>query len=262
MRRSIPWLLCFAVSGLGAVSAAAEEWGDFTATFVLNGQAPKAPACKITQDADFCGKFGLCDESLVVNDENQGIANVVVYLYLARGEEAPPAHPDYQETAESEVVLDNDNCRFSPHVALLRSTQTLVVGNSDPIGHNCKIDTFSNAPINYTVPAKGKMEHQFPLAERLPSKVTCSIHPWMHGWVLIRDNPYMGVSDKNGKLIIKNLPVGKWILQVWHEKVGFVDTVKRNGTSEQWRRGRVEVEIVAGENDLGQIQLAPSAFVD
>ena len=66
-------------------------------------------------------------------------ANVVVYLYL-RGKTAP-VHESYSETADAKVTLDNDKCRFEPHVCLLRTSQTLVVGNKDDVGHNTKIDT-------------------------------------------------------------------------------------------------------------------------
>jgi hypothetical protein len=111
------------------------------------------------------------------------------------------------------------------------------------------------------------LEHQFnrngkPEPENLPSPVSCSIHPWMRGWLLIKDHPYMGVSDADGKVVIKNLPVGKWTFQFWHERAGNLREVKRNGESVQWTRGRLEVEIKPSLNDLGEIKLGPSLFSD
>jgi hypothetical protein len=136
------------------------------------------------------------------------------------------------------------------------------MANSDDIGHNCKIDTLVNPPINYTLPAKGKLEHRFLLAERLPVRVSCSIHPWMSAWLLIRDNPYMAVSDDNGKLVIRNLPVGTWSIQFWHEKAGYVSEVAQDGKKTEWKRGRLEIEIKPGANDLGSVTLAQTVFAE
>jgi hypothetical protein len=250
------------VAGAGVPSLPAQEWGDLAMTFVYGDGAPDAAPLEITSDREFCSKFHVVDESLTINPENQGVANVIVWLALGRGETAPDPHPSYEQTADDKVLLDNKDCRFAPHALVLRTSQTLIVGNSDAIGHNCKIDTFANPPINYTIPANGRFEHRFHLPERLPARVSCSIHPWMSAWLLIKDNPYMAVSDENGKLVIRNLPVGKWTLQVWQERAGYIDQVTIDGTATAWTRGRLEVEIQAGDNDLGEVKLAPALFAD
>src|SRR5690349_17754269 len=109
---------------LAAIAGAgfAQEWGDLEGTFVFKG-TPSTPA-KINVDKDqaFCGKHNLVDEKVVVNKENGGLANVVVYLF---DQSKPKIHPDYEKTAKAEVVVDNANCRFEPHVAGLRVGQTL-----------------------------------------------------------------------------------------------------------------------------------------
>jgi hypothetical protein len=208
------------------------------------------------------------DESLLVNPENKGVRNVVVYLYPATskrgGSEQTPlrVHDSYKESAKAEVKLDNLKCRFDPHVVLLRTSQTLLIANSDPIGHNTKIDTFRNEPINYTIASGGSLKHQFVNPERMPARVSCSIHPWMVGWVLIRDNPYMAVTDKDGKFHIKNVPVTNDGLQFmfWHEEAGYVDQVTIGGQKQKWEKGRVTIDIKPGENDLGAIKLSPKLF--
>jgi hypothetical protein len=254
----------FAILGavLLADAVCAQQWGDLSATFVYDGEIPKEAPLQITKDVEFCGKFHVIDESLSVNAENKGIPNVFAYLYLGRSDAPPKPHSSYGQTATASVNLDNNCCRFDPHVLTLRTTQTLLLTNSDDIGHNCKIDTLVNPPINYTVPAKGKLEHKFLLAERLPARVSCSIHPWMSAWLLIRDNPYMAVSDGNGKLVIKSLPVGTWTIQFWHEKAGYVSDVTQGARKTEWKRGRLEIEIKPGENDLGKVTLAETVFAE
>lgn len=256
-------VFCGFIIGMGSGSAVGQQqYGDLTATFVYGGNQFVANPLRITSDKEFCDRFEVLDETLAVNPQNQGIGNVFVWLFLGRGEQAPEPHPSYAETAEDKILLDNLECRFDPHALVLRTTQTLILGNSDAIGHNCKIDTFANPPINYTIPAGGQLEHQLKMPERLPARVSCSIHPWMSGWVLVKDNPYMAVSDADGKLEIKNLPVGTWTFQVWQERAGYVNQATIDGQPVEWARGRLEIEIKPGTNDVGTVVLAPELFAD
>jgi hypothetical protein len=260
MQKLISLLALFCIGAFVVDDLQAEQWGDVSATFVFDGTPPKPSKANITSDKPFCGKFNVLDESLLVNDENGGIANVIVFLYVGRGEEKPPVHESYQATANEEVLLDNCHCRFDPHVTLLRTTQTLVAGNSDAIGHNTNFTTFRNAAYNKLIPAGGQEKLQFPIEEPLPVKVACNIHPWMGGWLVVKDHPYMGVSDPNGKVVIKNLPIGELTFQVWHEKAGYLREVIVNGEETEWNRGRVTLEIKPGQNDLGEIKIPASMF--
>jgi hypothetical protein len=260
MHRLTPWTLIVSLVFLLPAAASAQQWGDLSGTFVFDGSAPTPTPATISKDQDFCGKFKLVDESLVVNPENNGIQNVVIYLYVKRGDKAPEAHPDYAKTAGDTVQLDNKQCRFEPHIVTLRTSQKLLVGNPDPKGHNTNIATLSNAPQNVLIPAGGELNLQFKAEERLPVRVACNIHPWMSGYLVIKETPYMAVSDKDGKFTIKNLPVGKWTFQFWQEAAGYLDEVEVDGKPTKWTRGRVEIEIKPGENDLGEIKVPPATF--
>jgi hypothetical protein len=97
----------------------------------------------------YCSKCDVANETIVVGPK-QELANVVVWLV------SKPAgiHADYRKTETAEIVVDNHKCRFVPHVCLLRTTQTLKVANSDPIGHNTKLDSLRQ-PFNDNLPAAG-----------------------------------------------------------------------------------------------------------
>ena len=41
--------------------------------------------------------------------------------------------------------------------------------------------------MNVTIPSGGSIKKSFEKEERVPVPVSCSIHPWMRGWLLIRD---------------------------------------------------------------------------
>jgi hypothetical protein len=243
-----------------AISHSSSDGCDLKGRFVYDGAPPPRKPAVITADREFCGKQNILEENLVVNPANRGLANVIVWLHLARGESLPPIHRSYAETEKAEVHLDCDGCRFQPHVCLLRTTQTLLIRNLNPIGDSAKIDTLSNPPINILVPMKGQWRQSYPNAERLPARVSCSLHPWESGWFLVNEHPYMAVSNADGNFALKALPSGKWVFQFWHEQAGYLTELKSQGKSTAWKRGRVELEIKPGENDLGDLLLAPERF--
>lgn len=237
----------------------AEEWGDLTGQFVLSGAAPKVAPLVVPPGAG-CGAVKLVDESVVIGP-NKGIKNVVVYLFLKEGEKAPAAHPDYDKTAKVEVALDNDKCRFEPRITLLRTSQTLVVGNKDAVGHNTNLACLENKPENPIIPPGASVKFSFPKSERLPTNVSCNIHPWMNAKVLIRDNPYFAVTDENGKFTIKKLPEGKFIFQFWHERIGYLSTgLIKDGKPLTVTKGRLDVVITPKGTDLGKIEVGADAF--
>lgn len=234
--------------------AAAQEWGDLDGTFLFKGTPPTPAKIRPEKDPEFCGKHELFEEALTVNKENHGIANVVVYLMDTA---KPKIHPDYEKTAKEKITIDNENCRFAPHILAVRVGQPLVIGNKDPIAHNTKGEFFKNNPFNDLIPAKGSIEKTFTAEEATPSGLSCSIHPWMNAYLLIRDNPYFAVSDKDGKIAIKNLPVGEHTFVVWSNK--FISNVTVNGKAPMpaWARGRVKMNIKPGQNSLGKVEVTP-----
>jgi len=255
-------LLLILVCGLGiqlsSGLAMGQQWGHLSARFVFDGAPPKPVPTVVNKDQAVCGKFNLVDESLVVNAKNSGIANVVVFL---RDTKKPAIHPDYEQALKEKVILNNINCRFEPRVALIRTGQAVTLGNKDSVGHNTKIDTFFNPGVNPLIPSGAQLEQKFMVEERLPARVSCSIHPWMGAWMVIRSNPYFAASDADGKIHIKNIPAGTWEFQFWQEKSGYVRTVTIGGKKTEWKRGRADLKITAGKTlDLGDVVVDKKLF--
>jgi hypothetical protein len=263
MRYWLSFVILTAILAAPCAETAQAQWGNLKGQFLYGSEGTTVPTridITPTKDEAYCGKQGLQEEQLVVNPANRGIKNVVVYLYVGRGQSAPQLHPDYAASAKDEVKLDNKGCRFEPHVALLRTSQTLLIGNSDPVGHNTQVTMLANPSINPIVPAGGELRQQFSRAERFPSPVKCSIHPWMSGYLLIQDHPFMAVSDEEGNFEIQNLPAGKWTFQVWQEKSGFLPGATVDGKKQAWRRGRMDVTITAGQTTENTFVLDPASF--
>ncbi len=103
------------------------------------------------------------------------------------------------------------------------------------------------------IPAGKSFELDLKKEQRIPIPVTCNLHPWMKGYVLARNTPYVAVSGKDGVFKIDKLPLGKLEFQVWHEKAGYV-------AIPGWKRGRFTVKIDKGVRDLGDITLPATLF--
>lgn len=226
----------------------AQQWGDLTGRFVFDGKPPAAAKLTVTKDLEVCGKMPLFDQSLVV-DENGGIANVVIYVTSKKVK----VHPDLVEAPSEPVVFDNEDCQFVPHVAIIRVGQPLTLKNSDAVAHNSNMQPLGDVGINPLIGAGKSTRYQFSRAQTRPVPVGCNVHPWMRGYILPRDNPYMAVSAADGTFKIEKLPVGKIEFHVWHERPGYVNTKK-------WKKGKFELTIKAGENKLPEVKLSENVL--
>lgn len=262
VRRSIAACgLAFALGSAWFASAQAPQqqaWGDLEGSFELVGQAPAAAPVVVGVDKAVCGALGLVDESLVVGRRN-GIANIVVMLQPAAGV-VPAIHPEVAAAVALPAVFDNAKCRFEPRIGVVTVGQALKIGNLDPVGHNVNAALFNNDPFNVLVPTNATIEKKFKVAEPGPMPVTCNIHPWMKGYLVVAETPYVAVTSERGTFEIENLPVGKWKLRVWHERAGNIDKVTIGEKQVAWTKGIVDVEIQAGKNDLGKVQIAVGEF--
>ena len=247
-------LLAIAAILAAASVSQAQDWGNLKAKFILDGKPPVPEKSKVDKDIDVCGKHKLVDETYKINAETGAIQNVFVYLTPKSGTPKPKIHPDY-EKAPAEVVLDNHNCHFEPHAITIWTTQKLVIKNSDPMSHNTKADFLENTPFNDLIPAGGSITKPVSKVESVPTLLTCSIHTWMGAKILIRDDPYAAVSNDKGELTIANLPAGKWTFTIWHEGCGYVSSGSRDGKAEKWLKGKIDVEIKKGDNNLGEFKI-------
>lgn len=237
-------------------SADAADWGTVKGRFVFDGAPPERPKLVLNKDVEFCGKHEPRTEKLVVHPDDRGIANIVIWLDTKPGEK-PAIHPSFEESASAKIKLANKGCRFDPHVCVLRTGQTLLIENADQVDHNTAAGLDRNAPFNDLTPASKSVERpRFTQTEKLPAQVQCSIHPWMTGWLVVKDHPYVAVTDEHGRFEMKNLSAGEHTFVVWHELPGFVQEVTRNGKAETWKRGKVTVRVAAGETEFGETRVS------
>ena len=242
-------------------TVAAGEWATLRGRIVYDAAPPVPKRVKVDKDVEVCGKYDLVDESLIVDPKTHGVKDVIVRLALGRGD-TTDIHESYSKDEHGKAVLNNKCCRFDPHVTVMRTTQKLVIHNLDPKGDSIRIETRKNNGINITLVSGSTHVQEFPNVERMPARVSCSIHTWELGWLVISDHPYVAVTDKDGKFEIKNVPAGKRSFMFWQEKSGYVAEVTIQGKQQTWRRGTHEFDLKPGDNDLGEIVVRPSLFKD
>lgn len=250
MHRNITCLLAAALLVFGLdPSLAADQWGNLTGKFVYDGAPPQPKPLDVNKDLECC-KVKHKDESLMVGPDG-GIANVIVYLRTPKVK----VNPEYEATAKDNVDLDNRDCHFVPHVLVMRTTQTLLIKNTDMCSHNTNISVLGGQGINPLIAASQEVPFKFARQSTLPAKVNCNIHPWMSAHVLPRDNPYFAVTGPDGSFEIKDLPAGGELeFQAWQELCGYVDVAPT------MPKGKFKKKIQAGANDLGTIKLKPALF--
>ena len=232
------------------------EWGHLTGKFVLTGDVPERPDENIDKDQAFClgANPAPKDDKLTVGPEGE-LRDVFVMMYL-KGTDPPAVHPSYEEAKQEPVVIDNINCRFTPHALFVRTGQTLRMKNSDNIGHNCHVNTFNNEK-NVNLPAGQHVDWAPENNDTSPGPIVCDVHAsWMDATVLVRDEPYVGISSEDGTFTVENIPAGEWKFQFWHKNAGNLRQLQVEGY-EVGRRGEIELTIADGETlDLGTMSIA------
>ena len=178
----------------------------------FEGTPPENPKVKLSGDP-LCNAHpnGMAFENYVVTDG--GLDNVFVYVKDGLG--------NYRFDAPAEPVkLDQQGCRYVPHVLGVQVGQSVEISNSDETMHNVHAVPTVNREVNIGQHVKDQKDiHTFTTAEvMVPLK--CDLHPWMHAYLGVVAHPYYAVTTDGGKFELKNLPPGTYTIEAWHEKAG------------------------------------------
>lgn len=160
------------------------------------------------------------DESLALNPENLGVANVVIWI------KAPAkVHPDLIAAPTAPVKIEVKDFRFHPHVVAVRAGQPIQFTNVDLRVRNVHTNPVRNTGDNFNLKANDSVgvTLTWTEAETLPISVTSDIHSFMRAYCVVQSHPYVAVTDSDGGFQIENLPAGEHSFRVWHERHGYID---------------------------------------
>jgi plastocyanin len=189
--------------------------GEVKGMVMIDGKAPQNAAIKMNADPK-CLSFNKTpqfQETYEVGSDGKSLANVFVYVKDGLGNYV-------YDTPTEPVKIDQQACRYHPHVFGIRVGQPLEIINSDDTLHNIHALPKGNTEFNTGQPIKGmKTTHTFDKPEiMVPFK--CDVHGWMNAYVGVLDHPYFAVTDQDGKFDLKTLPPGTYTIEAWHEKLG------------------------------------------
>lgn len=182
--------------------------GSITGRVVLVGDVPQPKKIEIKKDTEKCGTEKLAEDMVVSPD--RGIKNAVVSLLGVKGK---PAKLD------GNAALDQKGCVFNPHVLIVPVGTPVDILNNEGIIHNFHTYSTKNPPVNKAQPPfKKKMTETFAQPEVF--KISCDFHPWMLGWIVVTDHPYVVTTDREGAFKLTDVPSGTQTIEVWHETLG------------------------------------------
>jgi plastocyanin len=108
------------------------------------------------------------------------------------------------------------NKSFDPHVLVIQVGTPVQFPNKDPFLHNVfSLFDGKRFDLGFYEAGSSKTVH---FDRPGVSFLFCNIHPEMSGAVVAVDTPYFGMSDRNGRVSIPNVPDGRYQLNVWYER--------------------------------------------
>jgi plastocyanin len=139
----------------------------------------------------------------------------VVFVETAPGTfPAPSAH----------AHMDQKGMTFIPYLLPILAGTTVDFLNSDTVNHN--VFSPDNDGYNLGTWPKGEIR---PYTFKKVGTYTqlCSIHPEMEAFVLVLQNPFFAVADKDGSFKIEGVPDGHYVLKVFAKKLKKADKDKK-----------------------------------
>lgn len=149
----------------------------------------------------------------VSTKDSSDSSNIVIWLKLlnptAPGVPAPAAGRPMPQVAQS-------NKSFDPHVLVIEAGTPVQFPNKDPFLHNVfSLFEGKRFDLGFYEAGSSKTVH---FDRPGVSFLFCNIHPEMSGAVIVVDTPYFGTSDRSGRVVIANVPDGRYEMNVWYER--------------------------------------------
>lgn len=157
----------------------------------------------------------------------KGEGPVLVYVDSAPGTFAAP---------KDHAHIDQKGMRFLPNLLPIVVGTTVDFANSDSVNHN--VFSPDNEGYNLGTWPKGQSK-SYTFKKTGVYTQLCSIHPEMEAFVVVLQNPYYAVVDKDGNFKIADVPDGHYSLKVFakrlkkaeKDKKFAVDVAKGAGTA-------------------------------
>lgn len=181
-------------------------------TVHFEGTPPERRPIRQVRECEALHQEPVLTDNVVVND-NSTLKWTFVYVKEGlEGREFP--------TPQEPVILDQQDCMYTPHVFGVQTGQPIKILNSDPLSHNIHALPEENRPFNFGMPNQGDERERVFQEPEVMVRIKCDIHPWMLGWAGVLSHPYYSVTGDDGTFNLQNLPAGQYVIEAWHEEYG------------------------------------------
>ena len=111
-------------------------------------------------------------------------------------------------------IMDQRNMKFVPTVVAIVFGETVDLPNNDNSWHNVYSKGGAN-DFDLGLYAPGKTRSK-KFDKPGVSRILCNAHPNMEGFIVAKDHPFFSTTDSRGNYEIKNVPLGKVRVEIWH----------------------------------------------
>ena len=186
--------------------------GAVSGMVMVEGELPAPEELMMNSDPNCVGAATNTQSNTYVGSDGR-LGNVFVYVREGLGDMTFPV--------SSEVVtLNQEGCRYIPHVLGIQVGQTLNIINSDPTLHNIHATPEANEEFNMGQPIQGmQFERTFDTPEVMVP-MRCDVHGWMNAYIGVLEHPFFAVTGEDGTFDISTLPPGDYVVEAWHEALG------------------------------------------
>ena len=195
---------------LGSI-AANQETGTIQGKVSLDTDAPALSQIVVDKTLEFCGK-NLTDPVLIV--QKRGVKGAVVSLEWKQGDIQTKGEPP------PPISLKSQKCLFHPRIQATQIGTYLHLSSGDETAHNPHGWWNNTKTVFNLTLLDPSLRFKRKLRWAGTYRIECDTHTWMKSYILVFNHPFFAVTNEKGTFTLKNVPVGRHTIRVWHEILG------------------------------------------